>query len=83
MRYLKITEIEALARRDNVRQKAVENFLVSMGRDEISKKDAVTNLERDAGLYRWNVKTVSAIADGIKLACLKREGGENDRSDTV
>jgi len=67
LRKLTIEEIEKLLRRKNVRQIAVENFLMTL----TNNKDAGTarlNLGEDAGQYSWNHETVQAIEDGIRLA---------------
>ena len=65
MRKLSSEEIERFASRSGVRRIAVENFLMSMGSDELS---ALGNLELDRQLYHWNAATVKAIGAGIRLA---------------
>lgn len=65
MRKLTLKEIEGFALREGVRRIAVENFLMSMGSDELS---ALGNLGLDTQLYNWNAETVRAIKDGIRLA---------------
>ena len=67
MRKLTAEEIEKLAMRKGVKKIAVENFLVTMT-NNANERDAWMNLEMDARLYKWNVKTVRAIGDGIQLA---------------
>lgn len=65
IRELALDEIKEFAGRNGVKKVAVENFLMSMGTDaNIAEK----NLDYDAGLYKWNVTTQSAIRDGINLA---------------
>lgn len=65
LRRLTYGEIERLASRPNVRRIAVENFLSTMGEDYYI---AVSNLNMDRKLYKWNRETVKAIMDGIKMA---------------
>lgn len=65
MRQLTGREIAKLAQQPQVRQVAVQNFLMSMGENA---EWARRNLRLDSGLYKWNATTQSAILDGIKLA---------------
>ena len=67
MRKLTAEEIEKLAMRKGVKKIAVENFLMTVT-NNANERDAWMNLEMDARLYKWNVKTVRAIGDGIQLA---------------
>lgn len=62
MRELNIDEIEAFANRNGVKKIAVENFLLTMGADEIC---AWFNLDGDSALYNWNRDTIDAIESGI------------------
>ena len=66
MKTLTSQEIEELASRDTVKRIAVENFLSSL--DSLTKDNAISNLKKDARLYRWNAETVRAIRDGIVVA---------------
>lgn len=69
MRQLTAQEIRKLASRKGVRKIAVENFLMSMGDNSFHARN---NLTYDGIIYRWNLATRKAIADGIDLA--KKEG---------
>lgn len=77
MRKLSLEEIERFASREGVKRIAVENFLMSMGS---VARDVSLNLHQDAGLYRWNSKTVKAIQDGILLAEFSEEESGEDQS---
>lgn len=67
MRKLTMEEVEEFASRPGVKRIAVVNFLSTVhNNDDIVV--ALKNLVLDAGLYSWNRKTVSVIADGIFLA---------------
>lgn len=65
MRSLTAEEIKRLASRKGVKRIAVENFLSTMGDNAAI---ALYNLALDARLYKWNIQTIKAIEDGIKLA---------------
>ena len=65
MRKLSLEEVEGFASRSGVKRIAVENFLMSMGNDA---KTAYLNLRLDTTLYGWNLGTVKAIGDGMRLA---------------
>lgn len=65
-RQLSSNEIGLLASRKDVKRIAVENFLGSLG--DITKTEAIVNLNLDAKLYKWNSATRKAIEAGIKLA---------------
>ena len=65
MRKLDIQEIEKLASEKNVRRIAAENFLMSMGGDNVA---AILNLRLDAKMYKWNKETIRSIEKGIILA---------------
>jgi len=65
MRTLTLQEIKLLASRPGIKRMAVENFLMSMGTNNLITK---ANLELDAKLYKWNSATIRAIRAGIKLA---------------
>ena len=67
MRELTGKEIEKLAMRKGVKKIVVENFLMTVT-NNANERDAWLNLEMDAQLYKWNVKTVRAIGEGIQLA---------------
>lgn len=68
MRDLTGAEIERFAARKGARRIAVENFLGSMDTVTMTATQHRVNLSMDAGLYKWNTATVSAIAAGITLA---------------
>ena len=65
MRSLTAEEIKRLASRKGVKRIAVENFLSTMGDNAAI---ASYNLALDARMYKWNIQTIRAIEDGIKLA---------------
>jgi hypothetical protein len=65
LRQLTSAEIEKLASRKGVKRIAVENFLSSMGDDEMY---AGMNVSQDAHAYGWNYATVGAIREGIRMA---------------
>jgi len=65
MRNLTLQEIELLISHPGRKRMAVENFLMSMGTNNLIAK---ANLELDAKLYKWNSATIHAIRAGIKLA---------------
>lgn len=71
-------EIDELASRHGVRRVAVENFLISMPR-ELTWEMQYENLRRDARMYRWNIATRAAIAEGIQRVY----GGDGFQSHTV
>jgi len=58
-------QIEKLASRKNVKRIAVENFLISIG--DLSYSDAMSNLNMDARLYKWNSPTRNAIQKGLDI----------------
>ena len=62
MRELNKNEISELANRNGVKKIAVENFLMTMGADEIC---AWFNIDMDKTLYNWNRDTIKAIEAGI------------------
>lgn len=66
MRALTESEIERLAQRKGVRRLAVENFLGTLG--SMNRSEAMGNLAIDQSSYGWNIKTYTAIKDGINLA---------------
>ncbi|HID71577.1 MAG TPA: hypothetical protein EYP29_02385 [Thermoplasmata archaeon] len=66
MRELSLNEIKNLASRPKAKRIAVENFLFSMA--DLSEREALYNLVLDARFYGWNLATIKAIKDGIKLA---------------
>lgn len=57
-------QITKLANRKGVKTIAVENFLGSLGGQDISQ--AYSNCTLDARLYNWNAATQKAIRDGIQ-----------------
>ena len=65
MRKLTPSEINKLSKKPNVKTIAVQNFLMSMGRDE---EIARRNFNYDSLLYSWNSQTRNAILRGISLA---------------
>ena len=62
MTQLSSTQIEKYASLEGVKRIAVENFLMSLSGNAIADS---MNLGQDAGLYKWNTKTVNAIKKGI------------------
>ena len=70
LRRLSRDEVERLAAKKGIRKMAVENFLMTVHNNE-NDWQARQNLALDTRLYNWNTKTVKAIVDGIKLACVK------------
>jgi len=62
---LSIKQIRRFARGRDVKRIAVENFLMSMGTDEIIAR---RNLALDVELYKWNSVTFNVILQGINLA---------------
>ena len=62
MRELNKDEITTFANRNGAKKIAVENFLMSMGTNEIC---ALFNMDSDRTLYSWNRETVDAIESGI------------------
>jgi hypothetical protein len=65
-RHLTNEEIEILASKPGVKRIAVENFLGSLQSNSYAAD--VANMQMDAGMYRWNAQTVSAITKGINVA---------------
>ena len=70
LRRLDVKEIDMLASRDGVRKIAVENFLMTISNNE-TVWIAEQNLGLDAGLYNWDLKTIKAISEGIRLSMIK------------
>ena len=71
LRELTIDEIRSLSRRYGVEGIAVEEFLARVG--GVAMDAAYERLNRERKLNKWNLQTVSAIADGIVLATTKCE----------
>jgi hypothetical protein len=67
MRKLTSEEIEKYANRKGVKRIAVENFLGTVTANP-TRSAALSNLYMDAGMYKWNSATLSAIEAGIKKA---------------
>lgn len=65
MRQLTIPEIKNFANRKGVKQIAVENFLMTMGDNDLI---ALANMGFDVYIYGWNNETREAIKAGITLA---------------
>lgn len=59
--------IGRLASKSGVKRIAVENFLSSLD-PNMSQWEHYENLRADAASYKWNVATVKAITQGIRLA---------------
>jgi hypothetical protein len=60
-------QIETFANRPKVRKVAVWNFLGTVHHCG-TYFNALSNLDLDEKLYKWNKETVRAIFEGIKLA---------------
>jgi hypothetical protein len=65
LRELTGQEISRLADRKGAKKVAVENFLMSMGKDPIVAR---LNAHWDKKLYNWDKATFKAILDGMELA---------------
>jgi len=63
---LSYARIEALASLPGVKRIAVENFLATLG--DLTREEALANLEQDVRSYKWNVQTGRAIQQGIMEA---------------
>ncbi len=63
---LATVRIEELASRPGVKRDAVENFLGTLG--ELTREEALANLELDVRSYCWNTATGRAIQQGIMEA---------------
>jgi len=55
--------IVKLSEGKGVKSIAVINFLSSLG--DLTRQEALANLNLDANLYKWNAATVNAIRKGI------------------
>ena len=71
LRRLGSDEIESLAGRNDVRRIAVENFLMTVSNND-SLWIAEQNMMVDSRLYKWDLKTIKAISEGIRLATIDR-----------
>ena len=63
---LPLARIEELASREGVKRTAVENFLGSL--DDLTREEALANLELDVRSYGWSTATGRAIQQGIMEA---------------
>jgi len=59
------SEIQTLADRPGAKRVAVRNFLGTL--EGLTYEAALSNLELDTRLYRWEYPTKQAIRDGILL----------------
>jgi hypothetical protein len=67
MHMLSIDEIEKLTSHRGVSRAEAKNFLETVGR--VGSLDSeLLNLYYDARSYNWNISTVRAIEEGIRLA---------------
>ena len=61
-----MNKIEQLANKTGVKTIAVQNFLMSVSSNG-SVGNALSNLDMDTGLYKWNARTRNAIQKGIVI----------------